>query len=310
MDLRLGLVRECPSDQTEIDVFRGEWSFKLPIEGSVSGEAAGFSAVRGFLLRCAVHFGSFRGFKVLELGPLEGEVTYALERMGPRKIVSIEGRTASYLKCLIAKNLFGLDRTRFMLGDFVRYLETTNDHFEFCCAQGVLYHMTDPVRVLQLIAQTSDRCFIGTHYYDDERLRGVARRGETICGIANPNWNLPEATAEREIPFNAHGFGCTYFKHLYNVTEQQQEAPDKHHHHGLSSYACFMKKDDIVRCLEHFGMEVVEVRDEPDAERGPYVGIIARKRVARLSRDRLDLLFLVRQASSLATRILRGAFQR
>src|SRR4051794_21272528 len=164
MILNLGICKASPTAQTELDVFRGQWSYKLPIDATESGEANGYTPSRAFLRNCEATLGAFEGWNVLELGPLEGEITYAIHQMGVRRITSVEARAASYLKCLVAKNLLDLGRSRFMLGDFMSYLEQVEERYDFCCAQGVLYHMLDPVRLLQLVARTSDRCFIGTHY--------------------------------------------------------------------------------------------------------------------------------------------------
>ncbi len=281
MILNLGLCKEPPTAQTELDVFRGQWSYKLPLDQTQSGEADGYRPTRPFLQRCEALLGSFQGWNVLELGPLEGEITYAIHQMGVRRVTAVEARQLSYLKCLVAKNLLDLARARFMLGDFVTYLEQCDGRYDFCCAQGVLYHMLDPVRLLQLVAEKSERCFIGTHYYDEARLRAVSGRGRTINGIGNPLWNIPETREEREKPYERDGFRCVYYKHRYNVTQEEQENPDTHHHHGLDLHAYFMQRDDIVRCLEHFGLEVLDVVDEPETGRGPYVGIIAQRSVRK-----------------------------
>ena len=63
------------------------------------------------------------GFRILELGPLEGAHTYQLEKLGAAEIVAIEANKEAFLKCLIIKELAQLERARFLLGDFVTYLE-------------------------------------------------------------------------------------------------------------------------------------------------------------------------------------------
>ena len=43
----------------------------------------------------------------------------------------------------------------FLLGDFVKHLETHPDErYDMVLASGVLYHSTDPVHLLELIART------------------------------------------------------------------------------------------------------------------------------------------------------------
>ncbi len=271
MKLNLGVVSEFPSNQTEIDIFKDNWTYDLPLN-AVSGEAKTFKKGLAFLDRCHKLFGSFSDFDVLELGPLEGEITYHIKKLDPKNIVAIEARVASYLKCLIVGNILGFNNVRFMLGDFIEYLEKTPAHADILFAPGVLYHMVDPVRLISLAAKNSDRLFIGTHYYDEELLRWVGTKQEKLCGIANPNWNMP---ADSETSYAKFGFECNLYQHNYNVTIESQMDPDKNHHHGIEMHAYFMKKDDIVRAIKHFGMDVIDVVDMPNLERGPYVEIIA-----------------------------------
>ena len=47
-------------------------------------------------------------------------------------------------------------------------------------ASGVLYHMTNPVRALQLMASASPNLMLWTHYFDQKQIekRGLSR----FCG--------------------------------------------------------------------------------------------------------------------------------
>ncbi len=58
--------------------------------------------------------GGYVGRDVLELGPLEGGHTYLLDRMGVKSVTAVEASSRAYLKCLIAKETFGMSpRARF-----------------------------------------------------------------------------------------------------------------------------------------------------------------------------------------------------
>ncbi|HEY9709972.1 MAG TPA: hypothetical protein V6D48_17330, partial [Oculatellaceae cyanobacterium] len=117
-------VTSVPSPQNAFDIFKGEWSSKLPepFAALQAGSAPLFEDPR--IDWCNAQFGGFEGKTVLELGPLEAGHTYMIERLGAGEIVSIEANTRAYLKCLIVKELLELKHTRFLCGDFVEYLRT------------------------------------------------------------------------------------------------------------------------------------------------------------------------------------------
>ncbi|MDT8406596.1 MAG: class I SAM-dependent methyltransferase [Methylococcales bacterium] len=111
-------------------------------------------------------FGGFKELNVLELGPLEGGHSYLMQNGGAKQITAIEANSRSFLKCLCIKQILKLDRVEFQLGDFMAYLEQKPPAVDLVLASGVLYHMQEPLKLLQHIAAISPRAFIWTHYYD------------------------------------------------------------------------------------------------------------------------------------------------
>ena len=86
-----------------------------------------------------------------------------------RRIDAIEANQLAYLRCLVAKEIYGLRRARFHLGDFVRGLEApTRYHLIVAC--GVLYHMADPLLLLERIAARTDALYLWTHYFDEAEM--------------------------------------------------------------------------------------------------------------------------------------------
>lgn len=159
-------VRSAPAPQLAIDIFAGEWSSALPDRLGVSAGAVPLFADHriSWLIE---HLGGVDGWKVLELGPLEGGHSAMLHE-ARAEVLAVEGNTRAYLKCLIVKELLGLDRCRFLLGDFLEHLRTTDDRVDLVLASGVLYHAPDPVALLEAIAAVTDRVAIWTHYFDAE----------------------------------------------------------------------------------------------------------------------------------------------
>lgn len=163
---------EKPSPQAIADLFAGEWSSAFPASSNVvvkPGHAALFDDPR--ITALERNLGPVAGKKVLELGPLEAAHTYMLHELGAAQITAIEANKRAFLKCLAVKEIFGLQRARFLLGDSVEYLESTDQKFDIILASGILYHMTDPVRMLEALTSHADRVFVWTHYYDEAVIR-------------------------------------------------------------------------------------------------------------------------------------------
>jgi len=161
-----------PAGQNVIDLFGGEWSSEMPAQSglqSTPGRVKLFEDPR--VSWAETRFGGFDSRRVLELGPLEAGHTYMLNAGGAREIVAIEANTRAFLKCLCVKELLGLKNAKFFLGDFVGYMEKNKDPFDIVFASGVLYHMMDPIYVLDLIAKMANKVFLWTHYFDESILR-------------------------------------------------------------------------------------------------------------------------------------------
>lgn len=157
-------THEAPSAQLAVDLFAGEWSTVLPPE--VDARAGGIGLYADARIEFIVgRAGGVAGKRVVELGPLEASHTYMLERAGA-EVVAVESNSHAYLKCLIVKELVPLVRSRFLYGDYVGYLESTDERFDLLVASGVLYHAPDPLRSLRAMARVADRIGIWTHYFD------------------------------------------------------------------------------------------------------------------------------------------------
>ena len=133
----------------------------MPIEGVESGDRDHFEDVRISLLNDVI---PVKGKNMLELGPYEGYQTYMLEKLGAASVTSIEANSLSYLKCLIVKDLFNLN-VNLLHGDYREYLKNCNKKYDIVLASGVLYHMTDPIELINDIAKITDVLFIWTHCY-------------------------------------------------------------------------------------------------------------------------------------------------
>lgn len=173
MDILNSYVLTEPSSQNVLDLFKGEWSSRLPGHLGLATQPATAALFEDGRIEWAERvFGGFAGRKILELGPLEGGHSYMLHRGNAARVVSIEANARAFLKCLCIKEIFKLDRVEYKLGDFVAFLDKADSRYDLVIGSGVLYHMEEPVRLLKLIAGVTDRLFLWTHYYDERIITG------------------------------------------------------------------------------------------------------------------------------------------
>ena len=251
-------VTEAPSPQTAVDIFAGDWTSQLP-EGIADTGAQRADLFDDPRARWAIEeMGGVTGAKVLELGPLEGGHSYMLVRAGATSVMSIEANTRAYLKCLIVKEVLGLDRVRFHCGDFIAYLRTTRDTFDVCFASGVLYHMQNPAELIALAAKVSDRLYIWSHYFDP-----------SMTELTNLTWRFPSSTPAEHL-----GFRHTLHRHVYG------DALAWSGFCGAGSAASnWMERDEILACLDHFGWNLQAIGwHEPGHPNGPAFALVAAKR--------------------------------
>lgn len=232
-------VTQLPSAQHALDIFKGEWSSRLPPEfGLAAGNIPLFQDNR--ITWSIEALGGVEGARVLELGPLEAGHTYILQKKGAASILAIEANTRAYLKCLVIKELLELNRAKFLLGDFVAYLRQNTEQFDLCVASGVLYHMKQPAELLHLISKASQKLILWTHYYNPDNIH------------LNPH--LFEASTTE----NYLGFEHTIHRQNY----RQEALSNSGFCGGMQHFSYWMTRADILRGLAHFGFTQVQINFE------------------------------------------------
>ena len=198
--------------------------------------------------------GDFRDKTVLELGPLEGGHSWMMVNMGAASVTAVEANTRAFLKCLILKEMLNTPRTHFLCGDFVAYFEEEQRRFDIVVASGVLYHMRDPVHVIDLISRAADRVYLWTHCYDHEVSGAVGSR------------RFPTAT-EAEY----RGFRHTLYRHEYNHLLRHRAYCG-----GGATFSNWLTRSDILGALRHFGFDRIETAfEESDHQAGRALSIVA-----------------------------------
>jgi hypothetical protein len=250
-------VREAPSGEAAIKIFDGEWSSMLPAPyDGITGRSELFDDRRiGWMLKV---LGGVKGFRVLELGPLEAGHTTMLERAGATSITAVEGNTRAFLKCLVVKEVLDLQRSRFLCGDLQAYLSGCTERFDLCLASGVLYHMRQPVEVLNDMAAVGDRLAIWTHYFDASIVESRPEIAAKFTGQV--------ARTIGDLTFTEH-------RYEYGAALDWQGFCG-----GSSQYANWLERDTIIECLRRAGFTSIEIGyDQPLAQNGPAFALVAQR---------------------------------
>ncbi len=246
-----------PSAQEAVDLFKDMWFSNLPVPGVVSGTSQLHydERIEWFIEQ----IGSVEGQRVIELGPLESGHSWMLERAGVESITSIEANSFAYLRCLIAKELTGLTRTKFLLGNFVEYLRESKEMFDVCIACGVLYHMVEPIELIDLISRHADKVMIWTHYYDKDAIE------------ANPLIREDKFSASAQ---TSHaGFEHEIFRYEYLDALALENFSG-----GMATHSHWVKYQTLIDALHFFGFdEVREFKNVLQSPNGPNITLGAWK---------------------------------
>ncbi len=253
-------VAAPPSAQNAIDALPG-WNTALPPEfGLTAGDVHLYSDPR---LQWAIdQFGSLKDRRILELGPLEASHTLMLERQGAAAIDAVEANKLSFMRCLVVKELVGLTTARFHLGDFTAWLERPGQRYDFVVASGVLYHMADPIRLVELVAACTDAVFLWTHYVSEAAMPiGDSRRWPFVG---------PGRVVHR------HGIDIRLYDRSYRGAWRSKSFCG-----GMRDMHCWMERDDLLALLGALGFDDVRVgHDDPDHRFGPSFSVFARRTAA------------------------------
>jgi hypothetical protein len=244
-------VTGAPDPRHLVDIFAGEWSSRLPppFDAVPAGPLPVFEDPRVAWAIAAL--GGVDGRQVLE-----GGHTWMLEQAGAARVVAVEANARALLRCLIVKELVGLPRTTFLLGDALAYLDASPPPFDAALAVGVLYHMTRPGAFLRALTAAAPRIFVWTCYYDPQH---------------PPKGSHGTVTEVR--PSDDGGF-----PHTLHRVDYASEAGGSVFCGGTSAHAYWMTRDDILGCVRHAGLTDIEIAfDEPNNDYGASFGFVARR---------------------------------
>ncbi|PTX98901.1 hypothetical protein [Opitutus sp. ER46] len=235
-------VLAAPSAQNAVDLFEN-WASLLPAESGLTtnGKAGLFVDERIQWLNAtygAVTGRSLRDLNVLELGPLEAGHTTMLERLGVGHIDAIEANGIAYLKCLVVKELFGLQKTRFQLGNVIPFLKQCQTRYDLGLCLAFLNHLTDPVSLLRQLSAHCDSIYVWNVTYN-ERLFQL-----------HPEFK--PAFGEGKL-IESDGLRYTYYPHYYGDVKDFSAFWG-----GVAPSCCWMTIDDYLQVLGKLGYSKIQ----------------------------------------------------
>ncbi|WP_084217490.1 class I SAM-dependent methyltransferase [Xenophilus azovorans] len=259
IDVPAGYVREAPSPQQAVDLFAGQWvSGFPPAVGVRAGDVPLHDDARmAWLLERLGGRAGLDGRDVLELGPLEAAHTRQLLDGGAASVLAVEANKSAYLRCLIAKEILNLDRARFLLGDFNAFLEADTRRWPLVVACGVLYHMADPLRLLELLAGRTDTLYLWTHVIDDAAMPEGDPRRAPVAGVVARAWR------DLEIRLHRRPYG---------------PVTDARFCGSAAAEPMWMERAQLLEVLGRLGFDHLEpAHEQPDHAAGPALSILARR---------------------------------
>ena len=247
-----------PSDVEAFDIFDGSWSTSIPHVPN-TGVFPGLNDPR--IIYLSKQF-NFKNKSCLELGPLEGAHTYMMENLGAN-VTAIESNIGAFLRCLILKNHFSLN-AKFLHGDFSKF-DYKKQKFDFILASGVLYHMSNPVKLIEDLSSSTKNLFLWTHYFDpDINKWNPALKDQINLG----KWDL-----NTPIEFSSNSLTVRAIRQSYNESLGWSGFCG-----GTETYSYWLFRDDLIELLKHVGFTKIDISfDQIDHQNGPSFCIFAQK---------------------------------
>jgi SAM-dependent methyltransferase len=171
---------------------------------------------------------------------------------------AIEADKLAFMRCLITKEIVGLIRAKFWLGDFVKWLENKDKNYDLIVASEVLHHVTDPLRVIELISRRTEAVYIWTHVVT-----------EATMHRDDPNGALMQNTEKHDF----HGMKVRIYR------GNDSPADDNAACGGIrSDIRRWLHRDDLLEALKILGFQTVQTaHNEQSHLHGRTLSIFAHK---------------------------------
>lgn len=166
--------------------------------------------------------------RVLELGSFVGIHTYALQQMGAKEVIAIEGREENYVKCIKNKLKYDMDKCKFILSN-IKDIDFTNlRYFDVCIAFKILHHLDYPYDVIKKISKITDAICMYYRIATEE-----CPQGPSIVANGYKGKRCPEGD---------------------------------NRYSGLQSYSIWLFKEELLRLLKEVGFSNIYIIKEDEEQ--------------------------------------------
>ena len=246
----------APSNQTAVDSMADAWVGSFPPELDVKAGTTGLWA-DGRIDWMIAQLGGIDGKDILELGPLEASHTATMLDAGASSVLAIEANRGAYLRCLITKELRGLTRAKFLLGDFTGFLERDERRWPLIVACGVLYHMEQPLRLLEQLAARTDRLYLWTHVVDETTMPADDPRRDAIIRMETRKWR------DRTVRHHLRPYGDRRFWTFCG---------------GIKDVPAWLDRHELLEVLAALGFDDIRTaHEDAGGSHGPSLSILAQR---------------------------------
>jgi hypothetical protein len=228
----------------------GGWTTQFDVNGRLVGGSVSILTQDPRLLWHLKMLGGAKDKRILELGALEGAHTKMMIEVGAREVIAIEGLSDCWLRCLIVKEVFQLNKARFLFCDFCNYVANyTGEKFDIVSAAGVLYHQKNPSQLIHDLAKITDNVMVWSQ--------------------------VASATSPSDIESSVSANGYTYWGKINNYGGQRLTSES--YCGGLEPEAFWMYPEAMRRCFREAGfIKIIEEKCEPNIN-GDCLLFVAKK---------------------------------
>lgn len=114
---------------------------------------------------------------VLDLGSGEGALTQTLWSMGFRDITCVEVRDSNIEKARFVYDVFGID-AEIIASDVESFLESNDRKYDLVVFMGLLYHLTDPIGVVEKVGKIVRRLCVCETVVAQPKLSGFRSKSD------------------------------------------------------------------------------------------------------------------------------------
>jgi hypothetical protein len=128
--------------------------------------------------------------RILELGSLEGGMSFQMAAHPGRQVLAVEGRVQNVTKARYVQSLLGMTNVEFRQLNLEETPISSLGDFDAVMCSGVLYHLPRPCLLLDELGHCNSDCYVWTHFAFESEVEaevdGAPGRWYREYGAADP----------------------------------------------------------------------------------------------------------------------------